>query len=402
MVEPNAVLGPVKKGFPVNLIGRRYDDGLAVSLQVAEGRIMAIEPVAEAADLPWMAPGFVDLQVNGYGGQEFNDFALTTEKVWLVCRSLEPSGTTSFLPTATTHSFEMLSHTLRTLAAACEESAEIAARVPGFHLEGPYISTEDGPRGAHPRAHCRAPQWDEFQRFQAAAGGRIKILTLSPEYPEAPAFIAQAVRSGVLVAIGHTGANADQIRAAVDAGARMSTHLGNGSHGMIRRHPNYIWDQLAEDRLVASLIVDGHHLPPAVVKSFIRAKGLHRSVLVSDLVGMGGMPPGRYANTSIGDIEVLESGKLVVAGQREYLAGAGLPIHHCVANVMRFAEVDLQAAVDLASRQPAELIGLDRGRLAVGAVADLVTFDLPHNATEPLQIRSTLVGGKVVFQRTAA
>jgi len=381
----------------VRIIGKRYDDGSAVSIQVVDGRIAAIEPIPQTSDLPWISPGFVDLQVNGYGGQEFNDFALTTEKVEQVCRALSPSGTTSFLPTATTHSIEMLSNTLRTLATACDESAEVAARVPGFHLEGLYISTEDGPRGAHPRAHCRAPNWDEFQRFQDAARGRIKLLTLSPEYPEAPAFIEKVAKSGVLVAIGHTGANSDQIRAAVDAGARMSTHLGNGSHGMIRRHPNYIWDQLAEDRLVASLIVDGHHLPPSVVKSFVRAKGLERCVLVSDLVGMGGMPPGRYSNTSIGDIEILESGKLVVAGQREYLAGAGLPIHHCVANLMRFTGVDLLSAVDLASRQPARLIDLDRGQLAVGATADLVLFDLPQQAPEPLKIRSTILGGRTVF-----
>jgi len=344
----------------------------------------------------WLAPGFVDLQVNGYGGQEFNDAQLDADKVQHVCRAMDRDGVTGFLATATTHGYDMLSHTMRTLAQTCETVPEVARRVPGFHLEGPYISREDGPRGAHPLEHCRPPDWDEFQRLQEAAGGRIRLLTLSPEYDNATRFISRVSASGVLVAIGHTAADSSQIAAAVDAGARMSTHLGNGAHGLIRRHPNYIWDQLAEDRLIASLIVDGHHLPPAVVKCFVRVKTAERCVLVSDLVGMAGMPAGVYHNTSIGAIEILEDGRIVVAGQRQYLAGAGLPITHGIANVMRFAGVDLRTAVDMASSRPAELIGLPPARLEVGAPANLVLFDLPA-AGDPLQIRCTINAGEVVF-----
>ncbi len=375
--------------------GRRYDDGSAVELDISGGIITAITPSSGGANDPWVAPGFVDLQVNGYGGQEFNDLELTTDKVVRVCRAMDADGVTSFLPTATTHGFEMLSHTMRVLAAACDESTEVADRVPGFHVEGPYISKEDGPRGAHPLEHCRPPNWDEFQRLQEAAGGRIRILTLSPEYEGSATFIEKAVASGVLIAIGHTAASSDQIRAAVDAGASMSTHLGNGAHGEIRRHPNYIWDQLADDRLVASLIVDAHHLPPAVVKSFVRAKTIENCVLVSDLVGMAGMPPGQYTNTSIGDIEILEDGKICVAGQRQYLAGAGLPITHGVANIMRFIGCDLQAAIEMASLRPATLIGETPVELAVGSRADLVVFDLPE--VGPARVRQTINRGEVVF-----
>jgi N-acetylglucosamine-6-phosphate deacetylase len=174
----------------------------------------------------------------------------------------------------------------------------------------------------------------------------------------------------------------------VDAGARMSTHLGNGAHPTIRRHPNYIWDQLAEDRLTASLIVDGHHLPPAVVKSMIRAKTPERIVLVSDITSMGGMPPGRY-QTGLGELEVLPSGKLVPAGQPGILAGASLPIHACVANVMRLGGVTLAQAIDMASRRPAQLIGLARPGLEIGAIADLCLFDLPALPEQSLQIRAT-------------
>jgi N-acetylglucosamine-6-phosphate deacetylase len=291
----------------------------------------------------------------------------------------------------------VFSHALAAYAEACETMPEVAARAPFFHLEGPYISREDGPRGAHPLAHVRPPDWDEFRRLQDASGGRIRILTMSAEYDESPAFIRKATASGVVVAIGHTAASGDQIRAAVDAGARFSTHLGNGAHGQIRRHPNYIWDQLAEDRLWASLIVDGHHLPPSVVKSFVRAKTPERCLLVSDITAMAGMPPGLYANTGIGDIEVLDDGRLVVAGQRQYLAGAALPIGVGVANVMRFAGVDLKTAVEMASARPAELIGLAPVRLEAGAPADLVLFDLPNaDGSGPLgnlEVRTTIKAG---------
>ena len=165
----------------------------------------------------------------------------------------------------------------------------------------------------------------------------------------------------------------------------------------MRRHPNYIWDQLADDRLVASLIVDGHHLPPSVVKCLVRGKTLDRCVLISDLVGMAGMPPGEYTNSSVGDIEILEDGRIVVAGQRQYMAGASLPMTVGVANLMRFADVPLATAIDLASRRPAELIDVPHGRLEVGAVADLILFDVPTDEVSPIQVRATVNAGELVF-----
>ena len=233
--------------------------------------------------------------------------------------------------------------------------------------------------------------------MQEAADGRIRILTLSPEYDGSTEFIEQTVASGVVVAIGHTSADSSQIRAAVDAGASMSTHLGNGAHGQIRRHPNYIWDQLAEDRLVASLIVDGHHLPAAVVKSFVRGKTTGRCILVSDMVGMAGMPPGRYANSAVGDIEILDDGRIVVAGQRQYLAGASLPLTVGIANIMRFTEMDLETAVNLASRRPAQLIDTTAGAFEVGAPADFIQFGVPTSATDRIQILATIKAANVVY-----
>lgn len=380
----------------MRVLGRRYDTGEVVAIQIANRSIAAVDRVPTNQPVPWLASGFVDLQVNGYRGQEFNAPGLSTEQILRVCRDMDLDGVTSFLPTSTTHSFERQASAMRALATGCEQSPEVARRVPGFHLEGPYISPADGPRGAHPLEHVRKPDWDEFQRIQEAARGRIRILTMSPEYDGSPAFIKRVVDSGVLVAIGHTNADSNQIRSAVDAGARMSTHLGNGAHGQIRRHPNYIWDQLAEDQLTASLIVDGFHLPPAVVKSFVRGKGLERCVLVSDLVGMAGMPPGRYPNTSVGDIEILDSGCIVVGGQRQYLAGAGFPITLGIANVMRFAQVDLKTAIDMASVRPAALIGIALNSFKPGSPANLVLFELPAAETGPIQIRATINSGELV------
>jgi len=384
----------------MEIVGRRYDTGEPVRLRIAAGKFETVAAEAGVAQtLPWIAPGFVDVQVNGYGGQAFNDGELTPEKVAQVCRRMDADGVTTFLPTAVTDSYEVLSHALAAYANACETMPEVASRAPLFHLEGPFISAEDGPRGAHPLAHVRPPDWDEFCRLQDAAGGRIRILTMSPEYDGSPDFIRRATDSGVVVAIGHTGADSDQIRAAVDAGARFSTHLGNGAHGQIRRHPNYIWDQLAEDRLWASLIVDGHHLPPSVVKSFVRAKTPQRCLLVSDITSMAGMPPGVYHNTGIGDVEVLPGGKVVVAGQRQYLAGAALPIGVCVANVMQFAGVDLCTAIEMASIRPAELIRLEPVKLEAGSAADLVVFDLSE---DELTVRATIKAGELVFGDTAS
>jgi N-acetylglucosamine-6-phosphate deacetylase len=369
------------------LNARRYDTLQSVAIEIDAGQIKRISPVDGEPNLPLVAPGLVDLQINGFGGIEFNDPELTIEKVRQVALSQDPFGVTAFLATCTTDSHDVLKRALAAIAKAIRELTEVAARIPGIHLEGPFICPDDGPRGAHPRQHVRPPDWNEFQRLQEAADGRIKLTTVSPEYDGAADFIRRVAGSGVLVAIGHTKATSDQIKAAVDAGARMSTHLGNGAHPTIRRHPNYIWDQLAEDRLTASLIVDGHHLPPAVVKSMLRAKTPERIVLVSDITSMGGMPPGRY-KTGLGELEVLASGKLVPAGQPDILAGASLPIHACVANVMRLAGVDLASAIDMASIRPAQLIGLDHPGLEVGAPANLFLFDPPGQNSDPLRIRA--------------
>lgn len=389
----------------MEFVARRYDTGALARLRLAKGKIAEIHDLppnsgSAASSLPWVAPGFVDIQINGYNGQEFSSLALTPELVSGIVRRHYAFGVTRLCPTLTTEGFEVLAHGVRTIAQACNSDAATAAGVAGIHVEGPYISREEGPRGAHPAEHCRPPDWDHFSRLQAAAEGRIRLLTLSPEYDEAPEFIRRVVASGVVVSIGHTSANSQQIRAAVDAGATLSTHLGNGAHRQLRRHPNYLWDQMADDRLSASLIVDGHHLPPEVVQSIVRAKSPERIILVSDESGLAGLPPGRYPSSGC-ELEILPNGKLVIAGQDQLLAGASAPIGTGIANIMRFAGVSLAVAVAMATTHPARLLGVWAGALQTGDPADLVLFDFDvaqaARPSEELKVRATLHAGEVVF-----
>ena len=218
----------------MKLFGRRYDNGEPICVEIADGKIVGAEtlanPETQTSSWPWIAPGLFDIQVNGYGGQEFSSPDLTPEQVIAIVQEYAAFGVTRCCPTLFTASFEVLRHSLKTIVAVCDSSPEMARQIAAIHVEGPYISKEDGPRGAHPLEHCRPPDWDEFQRLQDAADGRIRILTMSVEFDDSPSFIERVAATGVIVAIGHTSADSAHIRAAVDAGARLSTHLGNGCH----------------------------------------------------------------------------------------------------------------------------------------------------------------------------
>ena len=238
---------------------RHYRTSQPLDITCEHGKIARIAPTTDANDLPWIAPAFCDVQINGCEGISFNSQALTQEQIRHVVATCHKHGIAQLMPTLVTNSREAFEHGFRTIHAACQADAELSRAIVGIHQEGPYIASEDGPRGAHPKQHVRAPDWDEFRRFQDAAGGMIKMLTLAPETPGALTFIEKVAKSGVVVAIGHTGAAPATIRDAVNAGARISTHLGNGSHAVLPRHENYLWEQLAADGLWASMIADSHH-----------------------------------------------------------------------------------------------------------------------------------------------
>ena len=269
-----------------------------------------------------------------------------------------------------------------------------------FHLEGPYISPEDGPRGAHPARWVRPPDLDEFRRFQEAARGNIRLVTLSPEWPEAPRFIEALVGEGRGRRASATrGASPAQIADAVSAGATLSTHLGNGAHAMLPRHPNYIWEQLAEDRLAASFIVDGIHLAPAFLKVALRAKGMERSILVTDAVMPAGCAPGRYKLGEV-DVELHSDGSVRLAGGTR-LAGSALRMDHALQNVMRIAGLNLREAITLATRNPARIgrIPSRQRGLNPGERADLVRFRYDAYSHEIQVVETFLAGARVVAGR---
>jgi N-acetylglucosamine-6-phosphate deacetylase len=375
----------------MRLRARHYQTGQLIDVVSQQGHIVAVEPpAASPADLHagWVAPALFDLQINGCDGQSFNSERLTADSVRHVIAVCRRRGLGAICPTLVTNSFAALAHGLATLSHACETDPDIAHSVPAIHLEGPYICPDDGPRGAHPRQHVRPPDWDEFRRSQDAAGGRIRLVTLAPEHDRALTFIEQLTASGVIVALGHTAAGPERIRDAVRAGARLSTHLGNGAHAVLPRHPNYIWEQLADDGLWASLICDGHHLPPSVVRCIVRVKTPARTVLTCDASSLAGLPPGRYREWDQ-DFEVVSEGKVVVPGT-SYLAGSWAFTDVCVGNVIRFAGVSLADAVDMAGARPRELLGLPACRIEPGQPAELVLFDWTEGGD--FQVRATVLG----------
>ncbi|MFZ5822999.1 MAG: N-acetylglucosamine-6-phosphate deacetylase [Bacillota bacterium] len=383
------------------LSGRLAETADLVSIEVGEGKITRIAPAPDdsAAGHFVVAPGFIDMQVNGFAGFDFCDPAVTTAEIRQLIGRLQERGVTTLCPTVVTGSHEQMAASIGAIARACEEDSAVGRAVACIHVEGPYISPEDGPRGAHAQEHVRPPDWAEFQRWQELAGGRIGMVTLSPEYPEAPDFIRRATGAGVLVSIGHTGADTEAIAQAVEAGARFSTHLGNGAHALIRRHPNYIWDQLADDRLMAGLIFDGHHLPPSVMKVMLRAKSLERCVLVSDAVAVAGLPPGIYEGRVGKRVELLPSGRLVLQGT-PYLAGSASHLLDGVNNAIALAGLSTGEAIRLATTNPARAMGLEQrlGAILPGADANLVLLE-QDSVSGLLSVAATMVAGEWVHKR---
>jgi N-acetylglucosamine-6-phosphate deacetylase len=294
-------------------------------------------------------PGFLDLQVNGFAGVDFNDPATTVEQFHASLAALRRTGVTQLLPTLVSAPFDRFARCARTVLDGRTDA------VLGIHMEGPYISPEDGPRGAHRREDIEPASLDDFKRRQDAAGGQIRLVTIAPEVPGALPLIEYLRQQGVHAAIGHTAASPEQVRDAIRAGATLSTHLGNGCANMLPRHPNFLWEQLAADDLTASLIIDGHHLPPATVKVMVRAKTPARVVLVTDATAAAGQPPGDY---QLGGVRVHldDTGRVAVPGQPN-LAGSALSMDRAVGNMVRFAGVPLDEALAMASTRPATYLG---------------------------------------------
>ncbi|APZ92071.1 N-acetylglucosamine-6-phosphate deacetylase [Fuerstiella marisgermanici] len=392
------------------ILAKHYKTQAPIAIETDGERITSVEPLECSAEeiqqLPFVSPGLFDIQINGYNGIWFSSPELTVQNVTDVTEALLAKGIARYFPTLITASREALIHGFSTLRQACEENPLVNDCVAGYHLEGPYISAEDGPRGAHPLQHVRPADYEEFRELQAASGGRIKLVTLAAEAENAVAFIQQACQDGVVVALGHTGATPEQIQAAADAGAVLSTHFGNGAHGTLRRHPNYLWEQLADDRLWASVIADGWHVPASVLKCVLKCKTDQQTILTCDVSGFAGCPPGTYAEGDVG-VEVLEDGRLVVAGQRQFLAGSGATTGDCVVHMADACEIPLATAVDMATHNPGRLFHEPIASIGAGDAANLTLFRVTLSESggrvcsrfEPVQ---TFVAGKEYFSADAA
>lgn len=328
------------------------------------------EPAPPASGPPewWISPGFLDIQVNGVGTVDFNDPGLTPGAVRRAVDVLAAAGVTRFCPTLITGPPARTGDLLRILATACEHDPRVGEAVLGVHLEGPYLAEEDGPRGAHAREWIRDPDWEEFAAWQAASGGRIRMVTVAPERRGTAEFIQRATASGVLVALGHHAASTEQIAAAVDAGARLTTHFGNGAHAVLPRHPNYLWDQLAHPGLGLSVIGDGVHLPPSVLQVVFRLKP-RQVILISDLVADPVTAGGKAR--AIGQTVTLGPGRVELAAHPGLLAGAVTPLNGAIAHTITVVG-DPAAVLAAATYTPATFFGLSPADLA----RDWVVFRL--------------------------
>src|SRR5271154_2865177 len=348
------------------------------------------EPVPDDV---YIAPGFIDIQVNGFAGVDYNAPDAPHENIAHSLRVMFSTGVSRCFPTVITGDPQNMLGALRNLAAAREALPEGPA-MEAFHVEGPHISPEDGPRGAHPQRWVRPPDLNEYKRWQEAANGNVRLVTLSPEWPEAPDYIEALVGDGVVVSIGHTKATAEQIQDAVSAGASLSTHIGNGAHSVMSRHPNYIWEQLAEDRLNASMIVDGIHIGKAFLKVALRAKGVERSVLITDAVMPAMCEPGRYMLGEV-EVELHEDQSVRMAGGTR-LAGSSLRMDRGLGNLMKLAGLTLAEAITMATTNAARagrVGGRIRG-LQPGSRADIVKF---RRIDGKIEVLETYVSGRRMF-----
>ena len=331
-----------------------------------------------------IAPGFIDIQTNGFAGVDLNHAHFRGDELVDVCRNLLSTGVTRFCPTLITADLKQLARNIKEIRRACERHWLVRKMVIGTHLEGPYINPEDGPRGAHPRTHVVRPDWGEFERLLLSGNGLVRMVTVAPEVPGGLDFIQKASQSGLVVGIGHCNPDPEIIDQAVRAGARISTHLGNGTHQKLDRHQNYLQKQLALDGLMASIICDGTHLPDYFVKNVVRAKGKKRVILISDATAASHAPAGRY---SLGDLEIEagDDGVLRLAGT-PYFTGSTLTMDRAIANCAAFAGITLASAIKMATENPAALFDGINGKLETGQRADLVLFEAKRNKIHILRV----------------
>jgi N-acetylglucosamine-6-phosphate deacetylase len=356
-------------------------------------RVEYLEPDKSVPDII-IAPGLIDLQVNGYDALDFSTLDLTAERVVELTQKLWQKGITTFLPTIITSAPDIYHHSLTIFREVITHS-EIRGTIPCIHMEGPYLSSVDGYRGAHPLKWIKSPDWQEFQKYNLISGNHISLVTVAPELPGAIEFISKCSENGIKVAIGHHAADKKKIDLAVKNGAVLSTHLGNACANLISRHDNVLWPQLAHDGLHASLILDRFHLNREEVIVFARSKGMDKIILISDMTRFAGVPPGIYDWQGT-KITVSADGKVHQADQ-QILAGASKVLTEGISNLIEFTGCAIGEAINTATINPAKLMQFDdRGELVSGKRADIIIFRVSNGEMEIIR---TMVGGEIVYER---
>ena len=322
--------------------------------------VAAVDATEAGTALPsgatsFRSAGLMDLQVNGYAGVDFNDEAVTADAMDHALHAMLAAGVTACLPTVITAPAAVLEARLRALDDAVGRSQLGPRMVPGYHVEGPFLNPGPGFRGCHPPTAMLPPDPAWVERWGAGLRRPILMMTLAAELDGAEALIAWLAARGKVAAIGHSDAGAAIVARAAEAGARMSTHLGNGLPGVLPKLDNPLMAQLAEDRLAAGFIADGIHLPHPALRAMIRAKGPGRAILVTDAVAAAGAPPGRYAFAGMA-VDGDPDGSVRLPGPRT-LAGSALTLDRAVRNLVEWRIADWPEAVAMASDAPAALLG---------------------------------------------
>ena len=304
-------------------------------------------------------PGFVDLQVNGFKGISFSDLDLTEERFVYACKELIERGTVAFLPTIITASPEVYEHNLPLIAGVMKRD-DLKDHIPGIHVEGPFISEKDGARGAHSIEWVRKPDIAFLDKLNHWAGGSIKMLTISAELEGADELCRYATSLGIIVSLGHQLATKADLDRLVDSGARSLTHLGNGLPNTLPRHHNPLWEGIAHDDLIAMIITDGHHIPPAVIKTIIRTKGVSKVVVVSDAAPIAGLPPGRYK--TLGNDVILDESGFLHNPEKGYLVGSSATMMECMNYLASLQLLEPNELLKIGFDNPLKLIDMEPGK----------------------------------------
>jgi len=300
-------------------------------------------------------PGLVDVQVNGCKGVDFSVGDLTKNDFIRACRDMFEAGTTAFLPTVITSPEDVYKHNLPIIAEAMD-LPEFRGRLLGIHIEGPFISAEVGTRGAHNAEWVRPPDIGLLDRLIDWADGKVKLLTIAAELAGAEELARHAVGKGIAVALGHQAAEEEDLERLVRAGAVAITHLGNGVPAMLGRHNNTIWAGLAEDGLYATIITDGNHLPPSILKTIIRAKGPARCIVISDATSLAGYEPGTYE--TLGHKVVLEENGRLHDPETGYMCGSSATMLRCMNHLASLEILSPDELIAMGFHNPLNLIGL--------------------------------------------